>query len=57
LLNKGLGIYLTVHNHSELIFTLPSGLGAHTGIRTYVVINRELTNKLDGSRQERQIAI
>jgi hypothetical protein len=25
LLNKGLGIYLTVHNQSELIFTLPSG--------------------------------
>ena len=40
---------MTVHNQSELIYTLPPGLGAQTGIRTYVGINRDFTNKLDGS--------
>ncbi len=40
---------MTVHDQSELIYTLPSGLGAQTGVRTYVGINREFTNKLDGS--------
>ncbi len=40
---------MTVHNQSELIYTLPPGLGAQTGIRTYVGINREFTNKLDRS--------
>ncbi len=37
-----------MQTQSELIYTLPPGLGAQTGIRTYVGINRDFTNKLDG---------
>ena len=43
------GIYLTVHNQTELPHTLPPGLGIQTGFRTYVGINREYTKKLSGS--------
>ena len=38
---------MTVHNQTALPFTLPPGIGIQTGFRTYVGINREVTNKLE----------
>ena len=43
------GIYLSVHNQSDLLYTLPPGIGIQTGFRTYVGISREYSSKLNGS--------
>lgn len=43
------GIHLVVHNQSDSPFALNSGITIKAGAKSYVGVNRQFTNKLNGS--------